>query len=91
MKLLDNSEKEDFSKIIIGRPGFKEEDFEVQEIVDKPPTNVGIYAITGTVIVTRKSTGVSRLYSAGHGTNWLFDFESDLIDHVYERIKEHSI
>lgn len=81
MALLGESERQDFLAIVIGA-GFSKEDFELKEIEDKP-TSVGIYAITGTVTVGRKSTGVSRQYSAGHATAWLSEFEAELRGHVF--------
>jgi hypothetical protein len=81
MALLDESERQDFWATVVGA-GFLKEDFSLKEIEDKP-TTAGIYAITGTVTVERKSIGVSRQYSAGHATTWLADFEADLRGHVY--------
>jgi len=81
MALLGESERQDFWATIVGA-GFSKEDFELTEIEDKP-TNVGIYAITGTVTVRRKSTEVSRQYSAGHATAWLAEFEAELRGHVF--------
>lgn len=81
MALLGESERQDFWATVVGA-GYSKEDFNLKEIEDKP-TNVGIYAITGTVIVGRKSTGVSRQYSAGHATAWLAAFEAELRGHVF--------
>lgn len=81
MALLGESERQDFWATVVGA-GFSKEDFNLKEIENKP-TNVGIYAITGTVTVERKSTGVSRQYSAGHATTWLADFEAELRGHVF--------
>ena len=81
MALLGESERQDFWAIVV-RVGFSKDDFDLKEIEDKPK-NGGIYAITGTVIVGRKSTGVSRNYSAGHAATWLADFEVELRNHVF--------
>ncbi len=81
MALLHESERQDFWAAIVDA-GFSKDDFDLKEILDKP-TTVGIYAITGTVIVGRKSTGVSRQYSAGHATAWLVAFEAELRGHVF--------
>lgn len=81
MALLGESERQAFWATVIDA-GFSKEDFNLKEIEDKP-TNVGIYAITGTVIVGRKSNGVSRQYSAGHATTWLADLEAELRGHVF--------
>ncbi len=81
MALLHESERQDFWATVVGA-GFSKEDFDLKEIEDKP-TNADIYAITGTVIVGRKSTGVSRQYTAGHATTWLAGFEAELRGHVF--------
>ena len=81
MALLGESERQDFWATVVSA-GFSKEDFNLKEIEDKP-TNIGIYAITGTVIVGRTSTGVSRQYSVGHATAWLVDFEAELRGHVF--------
>ncbi|BBP02777.1 hypothetical protein TPL01_02090 [Sulfuriferula plumbiphila] len=81
MALLQESEKQDFWATVVDA-GFFKDDFDLKEIEYKP-ANVSIYAVTGTVIVRRKSTGVSRQYSAGHGIAWLADFETELRGHVF--------
>jgi len=75
MKVLQPTEKIDFEDIV-ARAGFLREDFELEEKEDDAPST--FFAITGTVTVRRKSTGVSHQYSAGHGKVWLPDFEADL-------------
>jgi hypothetical protein len=84
MALLGESEKQDFLATVV-RAGFSKEDFDLKEIEDQP-TNVGIYAITGTVVVRRKSSMVSRQYPTGHATVWLPDFEAELRGHVFGAI-----
>lgn len=81
MALLHESEKQDFGAIVVAA-GFSRDDFDLKESEDKP-TNAGLYAITGTVVVTRKSTTVSRQYPAGHATAWLPTFEVELRGHVF--------
>lgn len=81
MALLGESEIQDFWAIVAGNH-FSMEEFNLKEIEDKP-TNGGIYAITGKVIVERKSTGVSRQYSAGNAVGWLANFETDLRGQIF--------
>lgn len=81
MALLDESERQDFWALI-ARHGYSKDDFELTELEDKP-ARTGVYAITGTVTVRRKSTGLSRQYQAGHATAWLADFGADLRGHVF--------
>ncbi|MCE9549478.1 MAG: hypothetical protein K8R50_00430 [Betaproteobacteria bacterium] len=81
MALLRESERQDFWAIVVGAD-FSKEDFNLEEIEDKP-TSAGIYAITGTMTVGRKSTGITRQYAAGYATMWLVCFEADLRGHVF--------
>lgn len=81
MTLLHESEKQDFWAIVTGA-GYSQNAFDLNE-TEHQPTNIERYAVTGTVEVTRKSTGVSRQYSAGHATAWLQTFEADLRDHAF--------
>lgn len=82
MTLLDDSERQDFWTTI-AEAGLSKEDFNLKE-VEEEPKNVGINAITGIVIVERKSTGVSRQYAAGHATSWLAAFEAELCGGVFD-------
>jgi hypothetical protein len=81
MALLDESERLDFWATVVSA-GYSKEDFNLKEIEGKP-TDIGTYAITGTVIVERTSTCVSRRYSAGHATTWLVDFDAELRGHIF--------
>ena len=56
--------------------GFAVDDFEFSQICDPSPTHVG--PITGALVVKRKSTGSTNEYGAGHSSQWLTLFESDL-------------
>jgi len=76
MTIIHDSERQDFLTLI-SQMGYSQDDFELIEAENKPVT-VGIYAITGTVTVRRKSRGISRQYNAGHGQAWLSDFNSEL-------------
>lgn len=84
MALVSESERQDFWGTVVGA-GFSEDDFDLKENEDKPTGS--IYAITGTVTVGRKSTGVSRQYSAGHATAWLEDFDAELRGRVFGAAK----
>ena len=81
MAFLDESVRQDFWTTIRDA-GFSKEDFELGEIEDIP-TKAGLFTITGTVSVKRKSTGMSRQYSAGHLTPWLESLDADLRGHVF--------
>ncbi|MBK8113869.1 MAG: hypothetical protein IPK44_04605 [Candidatus Accumulibacter sp.] len=81
MALVQESERQDIFALVAQR-GYSKDDFELVDMEDTP-TTVGIYAITGTVTVRRKSTGISRQYSAGHAKAWLADFDTELRGHVF--------
>lgn len=76
MPLLDESEKLDFHNMVI-ESGFSCDDFVIQEL-ENASTKLGIYDITGKVLIQRVSSGMSREYTVGNGTSWLPQFEAEL-------------
>jgi hypothetical protein len=81
MPLVGDSEVQDFWSAVADA-GYSNYDFELSEIEDSQPTS-GIYALRGKAIVRRKSTSVTRQYSAGHATAWVADFEVELRGGAY--------
>ncbi|HEX7028369.1 MAG TPA: hypothetical protein VF268_14095 [Gammaproteobacteria bacterium] len=75
--MIDESEREDFKQAIRDE-GLEVEDFELIEKRSPPPVGEKIYAITGTVIIKRKSNSVEKEYQAGHGSIWPTEFSDDL-------------
>lgn len=71
-----DSEKEDFEQAVRDN-GFAVDDFELIEQQDLP-SGGEIYAITGTVTIKRKSSGIEKTYRAGHGSTWPTEFSDDL-------------
>lgn len=74
--MVDDSEREDFEQAIRNK-GFSPGDFELTESRD-PVQGAGVYVVTGTVTIERKSSGAKKSYQAGHGSAWTAEFEADL-------------
>jgi len=70
------SELEDFWGSV-KRHGYRDEDFEITQRPD-PTTGAGVQAITGTVTVRCKPSGVERTYKAGYGSTWPAEVDQDL-------------
>lgn len=79
--MVDASEREDFEQAIRAK-GFELDDFELIEKRD-PPGGGEIHAITGTVTIKRKSSGIERSYRAGHRSAWPAEFRDDLNNGVF--------
>ena len=73
--MISDGEMQDFNSAITDA-GFDPDDFSAVAVEDEPQAVE--YAITGTVTVTRNSNGNAITYLAGHGSNWVFDFETCL-------------
>ncbi len=79
--VLHESEVLDFNSSI-KQLGFVEGDFDFSQT--STPLSSGLFhTITGTVTVRRKSTGVQKSYSAGHGSSWPVSFHDDLANDVF--------
>ena len=79
--IIDETEREDFEAAVI-KFGFSVDDFELSELED---ASLGaIYAVTGTVTVTRRGTKKSKTYRAGDATAWVSEFEDDLRRGVFQ-------
>ncbi|MBI5445373.1 MAG: hypothetical protein HY900_29690 [Deltaproteobacteria bacterium] len=64
-------------KAVVGKYGFKDEDFVVRKDLDvRVPSEE--YPTRGSVTVTLRSNGEMRTYYFGGGKDWLPDFEEDL-------------
>ena len=81
--MIDTTEQEDFNAIL-HQYGFNLPEFGLAAHRDKIETS-GIYTITGTVTVRRETTNINKVYSAGHGTAWVIEFENDLKNGYYGR------
>ncbi len=75
MPLITDSEMDDFDATIL-RAGFHVADFSVVDLEDDP-TAKEQDPNTGTVTVTRISTGHAITYRAGYGSTWVAEFLAD--------------
>lgn len=64
--------------------GFQEKDFELKQISD-PTRGSGLQAVTGSVTVRCKVSGIEKTYAAGHGSSWPAQFHDDLAHGVFGR------
>ncbi len=76
MPLITDSEMEDFDAAIL-EAGSEVDDFSVVDLEDEP-TAKEQHPITGTVTVHKISTDEAIIYSAGHLSTWVAEFEIDL-------------
>ena len=81
MPLITDSEMDDFDATIL-RAGFHVDDFRVVDLEDDP-TAKEQYPNTGTVTVTRISTGHAITYRAGYGSEWVAEFLADFYTGEY--------
>ena len=79
--MVGDSEREDFEQAIRDK-GFDLDDFELIENRD-PPRGGEVHAITGTLTIKRRSTGLERTYQAGYGSAWPAEFSDDLNNGVF--------
>ena len=74
--MITDSEMEDFDAAIL-QAGFDVDDFNIVDLEDEP-TAKEQHSITDTVTVHRISTDKFIIYSAGHLSTWVTEFEIDL-------------
>jgi len=76
---IDETEIEYF-RVDVREAGYAAEDFDLSENVDQPRPGEaqGVFVERGTVTVTWRKTGITRIYGAGSGTAWVVAFMEDL-------------
>jgi hypothetical protein len=84
LKVLGQDEVED-AQTLLREHGFRSDDFEILQRADPSPPFPS--AITGTVVVLRRSNNASRSYAAGHGSTWLRQLEADLNLRMFDHKK----
>lgn len=75
LKFLGQDEIDDAHSLMRDR-GFRSDDFEILEKADPLPSFPS--AVTGMVVVMRRSNKATRSYVAGHASTWLEQFDADL-------------
>lgn len=66
----------DDARALLAEHRFAVDDFEFSQICDPSPAHVG--SVTGALVLKRKSTGSTKEYGSGHGSQWLKLFAIDL-------------
>jgi hypothetical protein len=75
LKFLGQDEIDD-AHTLMREQGFRSDDFEILQKAD--PLSPFPSAVTGTVVVLRRSNKATRSYVAGHGSTWLEQLDADL-------------
>lgn len=84
MKLIEQDEKDDFKSVLV-RFNLSEADFDLTEADTTDPKTDEIFALTGIVTVTRKSTNRKAQYPIGDGSKWVEEFERDVARNLFDR------
>jgi hypothetical protein len=77
MKLIEQDEKDDF-QAVLKRFKLSVEDFDLAETDTTDSKTDEIFAFTGFVVVTQKSTNLKAQYPIGDGSRWVEEFERDI-------------
>jgi hypothetical protein len=75
----------DDAHTLMREQGFRSDDFEILQKAD--PLAPFPSAVTGTVVVLRRSNKAAKTYAAGHGSTWLEQLGADLKLGVFGRQK----
>lgn len=84
MKLIEQDEKDDF-QAVLKRFNLSVGDFNLAETDTTDPQTDEIFALTGFVVVTQKSTGLKAQYPIGDGSRWVEEFERDIEKNLFDR------
>lgn len=79
MKLIEPDEMAGFEAVLV-RYHLDKDDFELKEIDTTDPKTDEIFALTGTLTVTQKSTGRQKQYPIGDGSTWVAEFQRDVVE-----------
>ncbi len=84
LKFLGQDEIDDAHSLMRER-GFRSDDFEILQKADPLPAFPS--AVTGVVVVMRKSNKATRSYVAGHDSTWIEQLDTDLKSGAFGRQK----
>jgi hypothetical protein len=84
MKLIEQDEK-DYFQAVLKRFGLSVEDFDLAETDTTDSKTDEIFALTGFVVVTQKSTNLKAQYPIGDGSRWVEEFERDIENDSFGR------
>lgn len=84
MELIEPDEMTDF-ETVLARYHLDKDDFELSEIDTTDPKTDEIFALTGTLTVTQKSTGSQKQYPIGDGSrrSWVAEFQRDVVEEYF--------
>lgn len=66
------------------------EDFDLAETDTTDPKTDEIFALTGFVVVTQRSTNLKAQYPIGDGSRWVEEFERDIEKNLFGRFGASS-
>ena len=78
MKLIEADDLREF-EALLARQHLAAHDFELSEIDTTDPKTDEIFALAGTLTITRKSSWRQKQYPIGDGSLWLAEFQRDLM------------
>jgi hypothetical protein len=84
MKLIEPDEMDHFHTVL-KRFNLSAEDFDLVETDTTDPKTDEIFALTGFVVITRKSTHLKAQYPIGDGARWVEEFERDWAENLFGR------
>jgi len=82
MKLIEQDEMDDF-KAVLNRLKLSAEDFELAETDTTDSKTDEIFALTGFVVVTQRSTNLKAQYPIGDGSRWVEEFEKAIEKNLF--------
>jgi hypothetical protein len=77
MKLIEQDEKDAF-QAVLKRFNLSAEDFNLAETDTTDSHTDEVFALTGFVVITQKSTKLKAQYPTGDGSRWVEEFERDI-------------
>lgn len=84
MKLIEQDEKDAYLAVL-KRFNLSAEDFDLAETDTTDSHTDEVFALTGFVVVTQKSTNLKAQYPTGDGSRWVEEFERDFEKNVFGR------
>ena len=78
MELIEPDEMTEF-ETVLARYHLDKDDFELSEVDTTDPKTDEIFALTGTLTVSQKSSGSRKQYPIGDGSTWVAEFHRDVI------------
>ena len=77
-----DTELEDFHSTL-KKHGHSNDNFEVSFTENPIPADGSIHPLSGSVTIKSTKSGVERVYTTGHGTSWVVEFDEDLRTNVF--------